>query len=382
MNIVEGKNIPQSTSFDDDDNYKFDDDISDRNAVRHHRSVEALKMNDINESIGVNEDLGYKKVGYSENESNSLFKLSSVDSSDTSMREDQNSESQFQKEREDKREPLRNPSTISVGEKVTPVKNKSGLITPLNASPSRNSNSNPQTPLGGRKRSASRTSSGKNPRQSSNISPASMIFRNLLIIEDDLRQQARQQKYLKWQYTSFLSTLAGVEGFATYELFLIESGIKGFYRVALQFTWCFIMITLFFFYISGQYKRTMVLPRRFFNSTNKGLRQFNVRLVKVQPSYDELLTDFIRFISKTIAQSNVSFLSKVMKIDEANTIIQFWKSVVIQSQPRVGAVDVRLVLSPRAFSAEVREGWEIYRDEFWAREGARRRKQVDEPKHK
>lgn len=63
---------------------------------------------------------------------------------------------------------------------------------------------------------------------------------------------------------------------------------------------------------------------------------------------------------------------------EESWIIRFWNSVALRSQPRIGACDVKLVLNPRAFSAEIREGWEIYRDEFWAREGARRRKLVNE----
>lgn len=61
-------------------------------------------------------------------------------------------------------------------------------------------------------------------------------------------------------------------------------------------------------------------------------------------------------------------------LGETNAVVQFWVGVAIRSQPRIGAVDVKLILNPRAFNAEIREGWEIYRDEFWAREGARRRK--------
>lgn len=140
----------------------------------------------------------------------------------------------------------------------------------------------------------------------------------------------------------------------------------------------FISITVVLFHISGQYKRTIVIPRRFFTSTNKGIRQFNVKLVKVQSTWDEKYTDSVRFVSRTIAYGNIYCLKRFVWLKDDNTIVKFWKSVTIQSQPRIGAVDVKLVLNPRAFSAEIREGWEIYRDEFWAREGARRRKQADE----
>ena len=136
--------------------------------------------------------------------------------------------------------------------------------------------------------------------------------------------------------------------------------------------------TLVLFRLSGQYKRTIIIPRRFFVSANKGLRQFNVKLVKVGSMWDERVADLIRYMSRKIAYCNLYFLTNLLRLAEQNTIVIFWRSVALRSQPRIGAVDVKLILIPRAFSAEVQEGWEIYRDEFWAREGARRRQQVDQ----
>ena len=227
------------------------------------------------------------------------------------------------------------------------------------------------------RRSNSRTSSSKSRRNSSQISPASMIFRNLLILEDDLRQQAHKQKILRWQYTTFLSTLTGTAGFATHELYITDVPARGLYRIFLQFTICFILITTVLFHMSGHYKRTIVTPRRFFSSANKGLKQLNLRLVRVHSSWDEHVTDFIRVVTNEIAKLNIWILENVFRLSGGNPIVRFWVNVTIRSQPRIGAVDVKLVLNPRAFSAEVREGWEIYRDEFWAREGARRRKKVN-----
>lgn len=228
--------------------------------------------------------------------------------------------------------------------------------------------------VSGRKRSSSRTSSGKNVKSSSDITSASKIFRNLLILEDDLRHQARRQKILKWEFTIFLSCLAGVAGFAFYELYFTQEAIAGFHRFILQFLLLFIAITVALFHLGGEYRRTIVIPRRFFTSTNKGIRQFNVKLVKVHSTWNEQFTDLVRFISRNVAFINIYILNKALRLSESNTFVAFWRSVAIRSQPRIGAVDVKLVLNPRAFSAEVREGWEIYRDEFWAREGARRRK--------
>lgn len=266
--------------------------------------------------------------------------------------------------------------------------------------PSDEINNNTNSPVAMlRKRSNSRTSSGtRTVRNSSKISPASKIFRNLLILEDDLRRQARDQKRLRWQYTAFYSILMGIAGFVVYELFFTTDFVPpeqkyhwpgthqnnnnntSLYRFILQLTLVFVIITVFLFYISGQYRRTIILPRRFFNSTNKGIKQFNLRLVKVHSSWDERFTDLIRFISQNVALMQLWILQRIFKSSD-NTVIQFWNNVKIRSQPRIGAIDVKLVLNPRAFSAEVREGWEIYRDEFWAREGARRRSAQPENAH-
>lgn len=227
-----------------------------------------------------------------------------------------------------------------------------------------------------RRRSNSRTSSGKNVKSSNDISSASKIFRNLLILEDDLRNQAHKQKVLKWQFTIFLSCLMGVAGFAFYELYFTNDSVKGFHKYVLQFILMFIAITVALFHLGGEYRRTIVTPRRFFTSTNKGIRQFNIKLVKVHSTWNERFTDSIRFTSRKVAHFNIYLLKNVCRLSNENTFVAFWTSVTIRSQPRIGAVDVKLVLNPRAFGAEIREGWEIYRDEFWAREGARRRKQT------
>ena len=238
----------------------------------------------------------------------------------------------------------------------------------------RGSSSNDAGTGGLRKRSGSRTSSGRRSRNSSSISPASMVFRNLLILEDDLRSQSRRLRVLRLQFTAFLSTLAGIAAFSFYLLYFSDEPAQGVYRFILQFSLLFIMITVVLFHLSGQYKRTIIIPRRFFMSTNKGIRPFNLKLVKVHSTIDEKFTDLVRFITRKIAYLNQWFLQKILMLGEANAVVQFWVGVAIRSQPRIGAVDVKLILNPRAFNAEIREGWEIYRDEFWAREGARRRK--------
>lgn len=220
----------------------------------------------------------------------------------------------------------------------------------------------------------SRSSSRRS--RNSNISPASMIFRNLLILEDDLRRQARAQRWLKWQFTGFLLGLAFVGTYAAYQIYWTPKPATGFYRFTLQFALCLVLVTFVLFHLSGQYRRTIVLPRRFFSVTNKGLRQFNIKLVKVDCTWDDSCTDTLRLVGRALARIMLSTIKRIPWVPGFNLLLQFWRDMELRSQPRLGAVDLKLVLNPRSFSAEIREGWEIYRDEFWARETVRRRNNI------
>ncbi|KAH3688844.1 hypothetical protein WICPIJ_000150 [Wickerhamomyces pijperi] len=212
---------------------------------------------------------------------------------------------------------------------------------------------------------------------SSNKSQTARIFRNLLILEESLRNQSRDQKDLRRQYTAFIAILSGLFAFASYSLFLdTYSVISPLWKISLRFLLFFIVVTFTLFYLGGDYHRTIVLPRRFFTSTNKGLRQLNLKLVKVHTSYSDLFIDYSRtFLRISVTLSN-KILSNTGPFKEsfiAKWITQRLRSLELRSQPRVGATDVKLILNPRSFPSEIREAWESYRDEFWSREGSKRR---------
>ncbi|KAH3902907.1 related to Sporulation-specific protein SPO7 [Saccharomycodes ludwigii] len=245
----------------------------------------------------------------------------------------------------------------------------------------------------------------------SDISPSSMIFRNLLILEDDLRRQYKQQVILKYEFTCFLSTLTGFAGFAFYHLYIIGNYTNFYY----QFILCFILITIALFHLSGEYRRTIVIPRKFFSFTNKGLRQFNTKLVKnyytlqhfiyntilVEKLIDILLSLNISIINKLMAIANDSYTLNSDTDNNSGIVTgatdskgnnNVLKRVAIKISKHVDFTlqkrkiwfqtnlqnDVKLILNPRAFSNEIREGWELYRDEFWARERQRRYKRLCE----
>lgn len=107
-------------------------------------------------------------------------------------------------------------------------------------------------------------------------------------------------------------------------------------------------MTLVLFYLSGEYARTISLPRKFLTTTNKGIRQLNVRLVKVKVPFKERFVGYLR--------------------------------LRLQKSQQGGVDHVRLVLNPRVFSTATREQWELYRNQFWNLEGVRRLQQDKVPK--
>lgn len=114
-------------------------------------------------------------------------------------------------------------------------------------------------------------------------------------------------------------------------------GIKKlFYRVISIIT----SMTLLLFYLSGEYTRTISRPRKHLVTANKGIRQLNVRLVKVKVGAVDRILAYLRLTEN--------------------------------STQRKGVEHVRLVLNPRIFSTATREQWELYRNQFWSLEAVRR----------
>ncbi|KAK6204838.1 Spo7-like protein-domain-containing protein [Scheffersomyces amazonensis] len=207
------------------------------------------------------------------------------------------------------------------------------------------------------------------------------IFRNLLILEESLREQVRQQRALRRKYLTFLAVLCSLIASITHHLFIIDPSKSsvGTTRVILQFTLLALIVTLMLYHLSGEYQKTIVLPRKFLSSTNKGLRQLNVRLVKINTPLTDKIIDLIREMSLFLVSLILNFFHKISSksIHNKNSKIEvFLVSCQSQCQPRIGVTDVKLVLNARVFNLDVREGWEVYRSEFWVHEGVRRRNQM------
>lgn len=213
------------------------------------------------------------------------------------------------------------------------------------------------------------------------LTPATgKIFRNLLILEESLREQVIQQRALRRKYLTFLAVLCSLIASISHHLYFNNdsnaSSSSGAVRVILQFTLLALLVTLMLYHLSGEYQKTIVLPRKFLSSTNKGLRQLNVRLVKIKTPLTDNIIDLIREFLLLMATMCLNSLHKVYPsiIQNKHSKLEvFLVSCQLQCQPRIGVTDVKLVLNARVFNTDVREGWELYRSEFWIHEGVRRR---------
>lgn len=207
--------------------------------------------------------------------------------------------------------------------------------------------------------------------------PTGKIFRNLLILEENLRQQAIQQRTLRRKYLTFLAALCLLIAATSYHLYF---GVQlATSRVALQLLLLALCVTLLLYHLSGEYQKTIVLPRKFLSSANKGLRQLNARLVKIKTPVADSAADLTREFGLFLCTMSLKFVHTAFPwtVNNPKLRLEVWLvSAQLQCQPRFGLNDVKLVLMPRSFSTDIREGWELYRNEFWINEGMRRRKSM------
>ncbi|KAK9456595.1 Spo7-like protein-domain-containing protein [Dipodascopsis uninucleata] len=168
-------------------------------------------------------------------------------------------------------------------------------------------------------------------------SPA-QIYRNMLILEESLRNQYIEMKTRRLKYTLFCAGLILWTGYFYYGVFIwysIYTYVHLFHQLCLTIG----VVTSLLYYLSGMYSKTMVYPRKFLSNTNKGIRQFNMRLVVTESSATAL-----------IVRPSIRFLRVAL--------FKFWY--------------LKLVMLPKAFNTEFREGWELYRQEYWEKENERR----------
>ncbi|SZE99876.1 unnamed protein product [Blumeria hordei] len=220
------------------------------------------------------------------------------------------------------------------------------------------------------------------------------IYLNLLILEASLRAQWLQLRTRRRQHTFFLALLAFWIAYFGYALFLAPredgSGVGGsiYWVIDVGEKICLIsgIITGILVWGTGQWERGIKWPRRWVYNTNRGLREFNCKVVIIKQSWWSEFTSMVTFLFShgLFFNSGSSYRQNIdQMIPRENERAQKkGKNHSIQKKPdysdgneedlEAGGDHVKLLLLPKPFSPNFRENWDIYRTEYWEIENERR----------
>lgn len=220
------------------------------------------------------------------------------------------------------------------------------------------------------------------PRDSHPSSPP-QIYLNLLILESSLRlQYLSLRARLRLHLLLLAALIAWILTF-TYLLYFRPredgSGVGGSVYWVLETTyklaWGGGVVTACLVYFTGLYDRGIRWPRKFTSTTNRGLRQFNLKIIIVRQSFLRELIGY--FTAGWWGESKRVNFQPVPKDIEATAPKEHWTGhaarhgVVEEDLAPAGDV-LKLLLLPKPFSPDFREGWETWRMEYWEKENARR----------
>ena len=221
------------------------------------------------------------------------------------------------------------------------------------------------------------------------------IYLNLLILESSLRlQHLSLWERLRLHSLLFFLLSLWCATF-TYLLFFRPredgSGVGGSVYWVIEsiekLGFCGGVVTLCLFWGTGMYERGVRWPRKFVGTTNRGLRGFNLKVVVIRGSLLSELGSWLSLLDPLcwFRDSRINFQT-VPKDIEAHglslaTPASLGKDHWNIHASRHGLVEediapsgdvLKLLLLPKPFSPDFREGWETYRTEYWERENARR----------
>lgn len=142
--------------------------------------------------------------------------------------------------------------------------------------------------------------------------------------------------------------------------------------------WCGGVVTLSLFWGTGMYERGVRWPRKFIGTTNRGLRGFNMKVVVVRGSFIAELKGWLGMLDPMglFREQKINF-HIVPKDIEAGASTDHWnhhasRHGLIEEDLASSGDALKLLLLPKPFSPDFREGWETYRMEYWDKENARR----------
>lgn len=242
---------------------------------------------------------------------------------------------------------------------------------------------------------ANANTSGSDPRDNLPSSPP-QIYLNLLILESSLRLQYLSLRARLRLHLLLLTMLTAWVVTFTYLLFFRPredgSGVGGsVYWVvesAEKLGWCGGVVTSCLFWGTGMYERGVRWPRKFVGTTNRGLRGFNMKVVLVKGSFvGEVggwlsMLDFAGWFKEQrvdfqILPKDIETGKEGSKLASGNIGSEYWnhhatRHGLIEEDIASSGDVLKLLLLPKPFSPDFREGWETYRMEYWEKENVRR----------
>lgn len=212
------------------------------------------------------------------------------------------------------------------------------------------------------------------------------IYLNLLILESSLRLQYISLRARLRMHLLLLVSLTAWNLSFTYLLFFRPredgSGVGGSVYWVLESAeklgWCSGIVTFCLFLGTGMYERGVRWPRKFVGTTNRGLRGFNLKVVVVKGTFLSELLGWLAMLDPFgwFREDRVNF-QVVPKDIESNASKDHWNSHaarhgLLEEDLAPGGDVLRVLLLPKPFSPDFREGWDTFRMEYWERENSRR----------
>lgn len=223
------------------------------------------------------------------------------------------------------------------------------------------------------------------------------IYLNLLILEASLRSQYLTLRARRRQNTFVLTLLSIWIAFFFYLLWLRPredgKGIGGsrYWLVDMFQKMCFItgLVTALLFWATGQWERGVRWPRRWVGVANRGLRGMNAKIVVMRGSWGYEIRGWLGFVlpfsgglwGGETGGSSYHFVNLSQEKEKREgggsegvsrvRIVEDGKEYAEEDIAPGGDL-VKLILLPKPFSPDFREGWEIFRAEYWGRENERR----------
>ena len=209
------------------------------------------------------------------------------------------------------------------------------------------------------------------------------IYLNLLILESSLRQQYLSLLSRRRLNTFFIALLALWNLTFSYFLFLRPredgSGKLGgspywVVEAAIRLGFIAGVVAALLIKATGQWENGVRWPRRWLNTTNRGIRGFNLRVVLVKRTLWKETISYINALAPWTGLADGTGDWHLVESPPTPSEIELGKTtgMIVEEDLSPSGDHLLLLLLPKNFSSEFRENWETYRSEYWERENERR----------